>query len=67
MVSLEFVIDIIVPAALWLRDRILSLEIETVGTEGPQTYRLQMPTVLISGSLNILEPYGPGQGLLSLY
>jgi len=55
MVSLEFFIDIIHPAALWPRGRAFSNRNEY------REYFLHMLLVLKSGSLNLLEPSGPVQ------
>jgi hypothetical protein len=71
MVSLEFFIDIILPAALMALGLTQPLtEMSTrniswgVKTDNLTTY---VPTVLKFGSLNLLEPYGPVMGLLYLY
>ena len=39
-----------------------SWEVKAAGTYGWQPYHLHVPTVLKSGSLNLLEPSGPVQG-----
>jgi hypothetical protein len=73
MVSLEFFIDIILPATLWLWG-LLSLYhtwvpeifpggggLKTAGAKGWQHYHLHVPTVLKFGSLNPLQHSGPVQ------
>ena len=37
------------------------LEIKAAGAQGWQLYHLHVPTVMKAGSLNLLEPSGPGQ------
>jgi len=67
MKSLEFFIDIILPAALMVlesnRYEYQEYFLRRRGGRlfGLQPYHLHMPTVLKSGSLNLLEPYGPVQ------
>jgi hypothetical protein len=41
--------------------RNISLEVKAAGAKGWQTYHLHVPIVLKSGSLNLLETYGPVQ------
>ena len=71
MVSLELFIGIILPAVLWFWGR-LSLQqkwvpgtspggVKAAGKSGLQSYQLHVPTVLRSGSLNLLEPSRPVQ------
>ena len=64
MVSLEFFIAIILPAALWFWSR-LSLQQKWLpgifpGIKAAGAYGW-LPSLLKSGSLNLLEPYGPVQ------
>ena len=71
MVSLEFFIDIILPAALcpWgstqplteMSTRNISWGIKAAGAYGWQPYHLHVRIVLKSGSLTLLEPSGPVQ------
>ena len=70
MVSLNFFIDIILPAALWSWVWLSSnrneyqecfLGVKAAGAYGWQPYHLLVPIVLKSGSLNLLEPSGPVQ------
>jgi hypothetical protein len=70
MVSLEFFIDTIFPTALrpwvWLSSnrneyQEYFLGVKAAGAYGWQPYDLHVPTVLKSGSLNLLEPSGPAQ------
>jgi len=44
----------------------ISLGVKAAGAQGWQPYHLHVPTVLKSGSLNLLEPSGPVKGLLYL-
>ena len=44
-----------------------SLGVKTAGEQGWQPYHLHVTIVLKTGSLNLLEPSGPVQGLLYLY
>jgi hypothetical protein len=64
MVSLELSIDIILPAALWhltgMSTRNTSWRVKAAGAYGWQPYPRN------SGSLKLLEPSGPVQGLLYL-
>jgi hypothetical protein len=66
MVSMEFFIDKILPAELWPWGWPVSnrngyqeyfLGVTAAGAYGWQPYHLRLPTVLKSGSLNLLEPY----------
>jgi hypothetical protein len=76
MVSIEFFIDIILPAALWrwcrLRPqkkwlaRIFPEVVKAAGAYGWQRYHHHVPTVLKSGSLSLLEPSGPVQALTGI-
>jgi len=69
IVSLKFFIDTIFPAALWPwgwasnRNEYQEyfMGVKAAGTYGWQPYHLHVPTVLKSGSLNLLEPSGPVQ------
>ena len=65
MVSLEFFIDIILPAALWplteMSTRNISWGVNAAGSYGWQPYHLHVSIVLKSGSLNLLESSGPVQ------
>jgi len=70
MVSLEFFIDIILPAALWPwadsdsnrnEYQVYFLGVKSVAAWGWQPYHLQVPIVLKSGSLKFLEPSGSVQ------
>ena len=71
MVSLEFFIDIILPAALrlWGVDSASNrneyqeyfLGVKAAGASGWHPYHLHVPIVLKSGSLNLLEPSEPVQ------
>jgi len=70
MGSLEFLIDLIFLAAVWPWDRLslwqkwvpeVSYRGKAAGAWGWQPYHLQVPIVLKSGSLNLLEPSGPVQ------
>jgi hypothetical protein len=68
MVSFEFFMDIILPAALWswgltqslteMSTRIISWEVKAASAQGCP-YLLHVLTVLKSMSLNLLEPSGP--------
>jgi hypothetical protein len=62
MVSVEFFFDIILPVALWplteMNTRNISWGVKAAGAYGWQTYHLYVPTVLKSGSLNLLETSG---------
>jgi len=64
MVSLEFFIGIILPAALWplgvysASNRNDNQEC-FLGDKGGQCVELYVPIALKSGSLNLLEPAGP--------
>jgi len=69
MVSLEFFIDIILPAALWPRGWLILwqkwvpgifLGVKAAVALG-WPYHLHVPIVLKSGSLNLLEASGPVQ------
>jgi hypothetical protein len=60
VVSLEFFIGIILPAALWAWDR-LSLWQKWVPGILPGNYHVRKPIVLKSGSLQLLEPSAPVQ------
>jgi hypothetical protein len=70
MVSLEFIIVIILPAALWPCGRSASnrneyqeyfLVVKAAGAYGRQIKHLHVPIFLISGSLNLLETSGTAQ------
>jgi hypothetical protein len=70
MVPLEFFIDIILPAALWPwvdtackrnEYRNISCGVKATGAQGWQLCHLHVPSVLKSGSLNLLETSGPDQ------
>jgi len=70
IVSLEFFIDIIITAPLWpwstqpltdMSTGIFPRGVKTAGAYGWQSYHLYVPIVLISGSLDLLEPSGPVQ------
>ena len=71
MVSLEFFIDKILPAALWpwgstqplteMSTRNISWRVKAAGAYGWQPYHIHVSTVLKSGSLNLMEPSGPVQ------
>jgi len=70
MVSLEFFIAIILPAALWPWVASASnrneyqeyfLGVKGAGTYSWQPYHLHVPIVLKSGNLSFLEPSGPVQ------
>ena len=67
MMSLEFFIDIILPALRLtqplteMSTRNISWEVKAVGAYGWQPYHLHVPIVFKSGSLNLLEPSGPVQ------
>jgi hypothetical protein len=71
MVSLEFFVNIILPAALYSPGvdsasnrkeyQEYFLKVKEAGAKDCQPYHLHMPIVLKSGSLNLLEPSGPVQ------
>ena len=72
MVSMEFFIDIILPAALcpwgwlslqqkWVPGIFTGGGVKAAGAQGWQPYHLHVPNVLKSGSLILLEPSGPVQ------
>jgi len=69
MVSLEFFIGIILPAAVPWGDSASNrneyqeyfLEVKTAGAQGWRPYNLHVAIVLKSGSLNLVEPLGPVQ------
>jgi hypothetical protein len=62
MVSLEFFIDIILPA-LGLSQPLPGIfpGVKAAGAWGWQLHHLHVPTVVKSGNLNLLEPSGPVQ------
>jgi hypothetical protein len=68
MVSLEFFIDVNLPALLWpwgwqplteMSTRYISWGVEVAGALGWQPYHLHLPIALKSGSIDLLEPSGP--------
>ena len=70
MVSLEFFIDIVLPAALWpSASNINKYQEYFLGGEGGQCiqpYHLHVPIVVKSGSFNLLEPSGPVQAYIGI-
>jgi len=59
MLSLEFFIDLFLPAALWLWGQLTRYqEYFLRGKDGWQSYYFYVPIALKSGSLNLLEPSG---------
>ena len=65
MVSLEFFIDVILLAALWpgVDSAFMNISwgVKAACELGWQPHHNHVPTVLKSGSLNLLEPSGPVQ------
>ena len=61
IISFEFFIDIILPAALWPSNRKENQEyfsgLKAAGAYGCQTYNLRAPNVLLYGSLTSWKPH----------